>query len=66
MASARKTPNGKSPHAGALVAAYREIKGTLELDRQGRCDHEDDEPSGGRASWGVLTPANRVWHWAFG
>ncbi|MEZ0382117.1 MULTISPECIES: hypothetical protein [Mycobacteriaceae] len=69
-AATPESPPSDSPDkVFALVAAYQEIKGTLELDRQGRCDDKDDAtdtPADNGSSWGVLTPVNRAWHWAFG
>lgn len=52
----------------ALVAAYKELKQSLELDRKRPSDDEDstDTPAGNSSSWGVLAPVNRAWHWAFG
>ncbi len=68
-ATPESPPSDSADKVIALVAAYQEIKGSLELDRQGRSDDMDDEtdtPAGNSSSWGVLTPVNRAWHWAFG
>lgn len=68
-ATPESPPSDSADKVIALVAAYQEIKGTLELDRQGRCDKHDDEtdaPTDNASSWGVLAPVNRAWHWAFG
>lgn len=68
-ATPESPPSDSADKVIALVAAYQEIKGTLERDRLGKSDSEDadagasaDNPS----SWGVLAPINRAWHWAFG
>lgn len=68
-ATPESPPSDSADKVIALVEAYQEIKGTLELDRQGRSDDQDDltdTPPGNSSSWGVLAPVNRAWHWAFG
>lgn len=68
-AAPESPPSDSADKVIALVAAYQEIKGSLELDRQGRRADENDAtdvPPGNSSAWGVLAPVNRAWHWAFG
>lgn len=68
-ATPERPPSDSADKVIALVAAYQEIKGTLERDRQGNCDGEEGDTgasTGNMSSWGMLTPINQAWHWAFG
>ncbi|CAJ1499107.1 hypothetical protein MU0083_002096 [[Mycobacterium] kokjensenii] len=59
-------PSDSADKVLAMVAAYQEIKGSLEVDRSQKPDEDAAEPTDDSSSWGVLTPLNRAWHWAFG